>query len=168
MLLENPSTYVAFESSTMSEIEFLSEVVARTGCGLLLDVNNVHVSADQQWLRSVRLSRPVPGRGVSARSISAAMRRGRDADGAPLLIDSHADPVADPVWALYEHAIERAGPVPTLIEWDNDVPAYAVLAAEAARAMRVMICRNQARERRGAGHGFGQREPICRPSWISG
>ena len=114
------------------------EVVARTGCGLLLDVNNVHVSAVNNgfdpfdYLDSVsgRCGRRDPSRRTRAKIATTTARA--------LLIDSHADPVADPVWALYEHAIERAGPVPTLIEWDNDVPSFAVLAAEAARADAVM------------------------------
>lgn len=137
MLLENPSTYVAFESSTMSEIEFLSEVVSRTGCGLLLDVNNVHVSAVNNGFDPFDYIDQFPVAAVGEIHLGGHAED-RDADGAALLIDSHADPVADPVWALYAHAIERAGPVPTLIEWDNDVPSYAALAAEAARADAVM------------------------------
>jgi uncharacterized protein (UPF0276 family) len=137
MLLENPSTYVAFESATMSEIEFLSEVVARTGCGLLLDVNNVHVSAANNGFDPFDYLDQFPIAAVGEIHLGGHAVES-DADGAPLLIDSHADPVADPVWALYEHAIERAGPVPTLIEWDNDVPDYAVLAGEAARADAVI------------------------------
>ena len=137
MLLENPSTYVAFEESTMSETEFLSEVVARTGCGLLLDVNNVHVSAVNHGFDPFDYLECFPIAAVGEIHLGGHAEE-HDAEGAPLLIDSHADPVDDRVWALYEHAIERAGPVPTLIEWDNDVPSYPVLAAEAARADAVM------------------------------
>jgi uncharacterized protein len=137
MLLENPSTYVAFEQSTMSETEFLSEVVARTGCGLLLDVNNVHVSAVNHGFDPFAYLERFPIAAVGEIHLGGHAEE-RDADGASLLIDSHADPVADKVWALYEYAIERAGPVPTLIEWDNDVPSYPVLAEEAARADSVM------------------------------
>jgi uncharacterized protein (UPF0276 family) len=137
MLLENPSTYLAFEDSTMSETEFLSEVVARTGCGLLLDVNNVHVSAQNNGYDAREYLDRFPVAAVGEIHLGGHAED-RDGAGGALLIDSHADPVADPVWALYEYAIERTGPVPTLIEWDNDVPAYAVLAAEAARADQVI------------------------------
>ncbi len=137
MLLENPSTYVAFESSTMSEIEFLSEVVARTGCGLLLDVNNVHVSAINNGFDPFEYIDQFPVAAVGEIHLGGHSED-RDANGSALLIDSHADPVADPVWALYARAIGRAGPVPTLIEWDNDVPSYATLASEAARADAVI------------------------------
>jgi uncharacterized protein (UPF0276 family) len=137
MLLENPSTYVAFESSTMDEIEFLSEVVARTGCGLLLDVNNVHVSAANNGFDPSDYIDRFPVAAVGEIHLGGHAVE-RDLDGEALLIDSHADPIADPVWALYERVIERSGPVPTLIEWDNDVPSYARLAAEAARADEIM------------------------------
>jgi uncharacterized protein len=137
MLLENPSTYVAFETSTMSEIEFLSEVVARTGCGLLLDVNNVYVSAINNRFDPFDYLEKFPVAAVGEIHLGG-FAEDQDSDGAPLLIDAHATPVADIVWALYERAIERAGPVPTLVEWDDDVPVYSVLAAEAARADAVM------------------------------
>ncbi|HWT29912.1 MAG TPA: DUF692 domain-containing protein [Propylenella sp.] len=137
MLLENPSTYVAFENATMGEIEFLAEVVARTRCGLLLDVNNVHVSANNLGFDPFAYIDDFPVASVGEIHLGGHSVD-RDEDGSPLLIDAHGTPVADPVWALFEHAIERTGPVPTLIEWDNDVPAYSVLAAEAARADAVI------------------------------
>jgi hypothetical protein len=137
MLLENPSTYLAFADSTMSETEFLSEIVARTGCGLLLDVNNVQVSAVNNGFDAFEYLDSFPVAAVGEIHLGGHAVE-NDAEGATLLIDSHADAVADPVWALYEYAIDRSGPVPTLIEWDNDVPAYPVLAAEAARADQVM------------------------------
>jgi uncharacterized protein (UPF0276 family) len=137
MLLENPSTYVAFESSTMTEIEFLSEVVARTGCGLLLDVNNVYVSATNNRFDPFEYLENFPVAAVGEIHLGG-FAEDKDSDGSRLLIDAHAAPVADRVWALYERAIDRAGPVPTLIEWDDDIPAYSVLAAEAARADAVM------------------------------
>ena len=137
MLLENPSTYLAFESSTMGEIEFLSEVVARTGCGLLLDVNNIYVSAVNNGFDPFDYLEKFPVAAVGEIHL-AGFSEDHDATGAPLLIDAHATPVAETVWALYERAIERAGPVPTLIEWDSELPTYPALAAEAARADAVM------------------------------
>jgi uncharacterized protein (UPF0276 family) len=137
MLLENPSTYLAFEESTMGEIEFLAEVVGRTGCGLLLDVNNVHVSAANNRLDAFAYIDDFPMDSVGEIHLGG-FGEDRDLDGAPLLIDSHGTPVADPVWRLYEHAIARSGPLPTLIEWDNNVPAFEVLASEARHAERVL------------------------------
>jgi uncharacterized protein (UPF0276 family) len=137
MLLENPSTYVAFESSSMGEIEFLSEIVARTGCGLLLDVNNVYVSAVNNRFDPFDYLERFPVAAVGEIHLGGHSEDS-DSDGSPLLIDAHGAPVADVVWSLYEHAIERTGPVPTLIEWDNDVPSYELLTAEAARADAVM------------------------------
>ena len=137
MLFENPATYLLFEESTLEETEFLAEVVKRTGCGLLLDVNNVFVASTNhnmdpraylarfplQWVREIHLS------GHSETS---------DDQGAPLLIDSHDTPVKYPVWALYEEVIASTGPVATLIEWDNDVPEWPVLRTEAEAAERIL------------------------------
>ena len=137
MLLENPSTYLAFADSTMSETDFLREIVARTDCGLLLDVNNVYVSCTNQQTDPVAYLADFPLQAVGEIHLG-----GHDTDhdeyGAPLLIDSHAAEVVDPVWRLYEHVLELAGPKPTLIEWDTDVPAWNVLASEARRATYIM------------------------------
>ncbi|MGQ0609952.1 MAG: MNIO family bufferin maturase [Paracoccaceae bacterium] len=137
MLLENPSTYLAFAETAMPETEFLAEIVRRSGCGLLLDVNNVHVSAVNQASSAADYIRAFPLDLVGEIHLG-----GHEADqdefGAPLLIDNHGRPVADPVWALYAEVIARGGPRPTLIEWDNDVPAWPVLAAEAARAATIL------------------------------
>lgn len=137
MLLENPSTYVAFEGSDMSEIGFLSEVVQRTGCGLLLDVNNVHVSATNHNYdaRAYLDAFPV---GHVGEIHMGGHATDRDDAGAEILIDAHGSAVVDPVWDLYAHAIARAGETPTLIEWDNDVPPWPILLAEAEQAERVM------------------------------
>jgi len=133
ILLENPSTYLAFDESTLAETEFLAELAQRTGCGLLLDVNNVFVSATNQQTD--------PRAYIDAFPLSAVGEihlGGHDEDedehGAPLLIDSHGAKVVDPVWALYDYTLQRAGNRPTLIEWDNDVPDWPELAAQAARA----------------------------------
>lgn len=138
MLLENPSTYVAFAASTMSEIEFLSEVVRRTGCGLLLDVNNVHVSATNQQYNPIAYLDAFPIQHVGEIHL-AGYAPTKDDDGAPLLIDAHDRPVDPGVLRLYEHALARAGkPMPTLVEWDNDVPGWPTLHAEARRVEAVL------------------------------
>ncbi|NEI70827.1 DUF692 family protein [Rhizobium lusitanum] len=137
MLLENPATYLLFEESTIEETDFLAEVARRTGCGLLLDVNNVFVAATNhrmdpgaylkrfpvQWVREIHLS----GHSETI-----------DDSGAPLLIDSHDTPVKDPVWELYEELIGRTGPIASLVEWDNDVPEWPVLRAEAEAADAIL------------------------------
>ncbi|MCM2308991.1 MAG: DUF692 domain-containing protein [Sulfuritalea sp.] len=137
MLLENPASYVEFAASTMAETEFIAEVVRRTGCGLLLDVNNVYVACvnhhrdPRAYIRSL----PLPAVGQIH---LAGFACDVDAAGAPLLIDSHGAPVAQAVWELYEFALEGLGPTPTLIERDNDIPALPVLLAEACQAQRMM------------------------------
>ena len=133
MLLENPSTYLQFEQSTMSETDFLHDIVRRTGCGLLLDVNNVFVSATNQKTHAYDYLNAFPVSHVGEIHLGGH-EEDTDEDGAPLLIDAHNNPVVDPVWALYEYTLSKTGPVPTLIEWDNDVPDWPVLADEARRA----------------------------------
>jgi uncharacterized protein len=137
MLLENPSTYVAFAETSMGEVEFLTEIARRTGCGLLLDVNNVHVSGVNQNYDPPEYIDAFPLHLVGELHLGGHAED-RDDAGRPLLIDSHGAPVADPVWALYARVIGRAGPLPTLIEWDNDLPDWPELAAEAGRAARVL------------------------------
>jgi uncharacterized protein len=138
MLLENPSTYVAFERSAMSEVEFLGEIVKRTGCGLLLDVNNVYVSAINHGFEPMAYLDEFPVEHVGEIHLAGFAEDHDDLD-ARLLIDAHGTPVAEIVWQLYRRTIARIGAVPTLIEWDNDVPPFATLAAEAARAKQEMI-----------------------------
>lgn len=137
MLLENPSTYVQFAQSTMSETDFLKEVTARTGCGLLLDVNNVFVSATNQNYGPKEYLDAFPTDLVGEIHLGGH-EEDTDEAGAPLLIDAHNNPVVDPVWALYDYTLTQTGAVPTLIEWDNDVPAWAELAAEADRAQTAL------------------------------
>lgn len=133
MLLENPSSYLAFSESTWEEPQFLAEIARRTGCGLLLDVNNVFVSATNLGTapRDYIAAYPLD-------QVGEIHLGGHDEDhddfGAPLLIDSHGREVADPVWALLAQVLDRSGPRPVLIEWDNDVPDWPTLAAEARRA----------------------------------
>lgn len=137
VLLENPSSYVAYEASTFSEAEFLAEVVRRTGCGLLLDVNNAYVSATNHGGDALAFIHALPAQAVCEIHL-AGHARDQDAAGAPLLIDDHGSPVDTAVWALYRQAIARLGPVPTLIERDNDLPAFSVLRAEALTARGCM------------------------------
>lgn len=133
MLLENPSSYLAFATSTWAEPDFLAEIARRTGCGLLLDVNNVFVSATNLGFSPQGYIDAFPLGQVGEIHLG-----GHDEDtddhGAPLLIDSHGAAVVDPVWALLDYTLARSGPKPVLVEWDTDVPDWPVLEAEAARA----------------------------------
>lgn len=137
MLLENPSTYLAFAESTWDEIDFIAEVARRTDCGLLLDVNNVHLSAvNQEWDPFDYINR-YPLDRVGEIHLAGFAPEADDL-GRPLLIDTHDRPVDAFVWALYAHALRVTGPKPTLIEWDADVPDWPTLFAEAGRAEAVM------------------------------
>ncbi len=137
MLLENPSTYVRFAESTIPEVEFLREVSGRTGCGLLLDVNNVFVQAKNHGTDALGYLENFPLDRVGEIHLGGHDEQTDDA-GAPLLIDAHGTRVADPVWALYQQVIRRTGPVATLIEWDNDVPDWPTLRAEAEAAQAIL------------------------------
>ena len=136
MLLENPATYVLFEQSTLAETDFLSEIARRTGCGLLLDINNVFVSCTNHHAdpRAYLAAFPLARVG----EIHLGGHASEDLPSGPLLIDDHGSPVADPVWTLYAETVARTGPLPTLIEWDNDVPPFAELLAEAQRAGAIL------------------------------
>jgi uncharacterized protein (UPF0276 family) len=138
MLLENPSTYVLFAESTWAETDFLREIARRTRCGLLLDVNNVFVSAVNHGLDPERYLADFPLAAVGEIHL-AGCADDRDDAGLPLLIDAHNSPVRDPVWSLYSTTIRRLGATPTLIEWDNDVPAWQTLLGEARRAERAIV-----------------------------
>lgn len=133
MLLENPSTYVLFSESTIPEVEFLAEIARATGCGLLLDVNNVVVSAVNHGFDPAAYLRAFPVAAVGEIHL-AGYTEAEDEAGERFLIDAHGSPAAAEVFALYRTALDLAGPLPTLIEWDNDVPALPRLLAEAARA----------------------------------
>jgi uncharacterized protein (UPF0276 family) len=133
ILIENPATYLSFAESTIAEGAFLAELCERTGCGLLLDVANVFVSAANHGGDPVALLRSMPLDRVGEIHL-AGHEPGLDTEGTPLLLDTHGAPVPEPVWALYREALRLTGPVATLIEWDNDVPDWPVLRAEAARA----------------------------------
>jgi uncharacterized protein len=133
MLLENPSSYLSFEESNYSEPDFIAEIVQRSGCGLLLDVNNVFISAENLKASAKAYLDAYPLAHVQEIHL-AGFDATADAEGATLLIDTHGAAVADPVWELYAEVISRSGPLPTLIERDNNVPRLEVLVAEAHRA----------------------------------
>lgn len=132
LLVENPSSYLRWRGSTLGEAEFLAELVRRTGCGLLCDVNNLHVTAINLGLDPVAYLDGLPAGAVG--EIHLAGHCANDADGRVVLIDDHGSPVAEPVWRLYRRALERLGPVPTIVEWDTRLPPLGVLLDEAARA----------------------------------
>lgn len=138
MLLENPATYLLFEESTIDEAEFLREVARRTGCGLLLDVNNVFVSATNHNVNPEDYIARFPVDFVREVHLSGHSQT-TDEHGATLLIDSHDTPVKDRVWELYAELIGRCGPIASLVEWDNDVPAWPVLLREAVLADQIML-----------------------------
>jgi uncharacterized protein (UPF0276 family) len=132
VLIENPSSYVTFAESTMAEAEFLAALVARTGCGLLCDVNNIYVSGINTGFDPAAYLAALPAGAVG--EIHVAGHACNDADGETILIDDHGARVADAVWALYRDAVARFGPCATLVEWDTDIPALDILLGEAARA----------------------------------
>jgi uncharacterized protein (UPF0276 family) len=137
MLLENPATYVEFAASTFSEAEFIGEVVARTGCGLLLDVSNAYLSCVNHGRDPWAFIEALP-LAATGQIHLAGFARDIDAAGDPLLIDTHGAPVAQAVWALYRRVLGRVGPLPTLVERDNDIPPLPVLLAEARCAQGML------------------------------
>lgn len=137
ILLENPSTYVRFAESTIPEVEFLTEVARRSGCGLLLDVANVDVSATNHGFDPRAYLAAFPFERVGEIHLAGRFETVDEA-GLPLYVDAHDGPVADPVWALYAEVIGRIGPTPTLIERDDQIPPFEVLAAEAGRAGAIL------------------------------
>lgn len=130
ILLENPATYVEFQQSSYREADFISEVILRSGCGLLLDVNNAYVSCTNHGRNAEQYIAALPLDAVAEIHL-AGFTRDTDGAGAPLLIDSHGARVSDAVWRLYRATLSRCGPHPTLIEWDNQVPPFSALLDEA-------------------------------------
>ncbi len=137
ILLENPSTYVAFAQSTYAEPDFIAEVARRSGCALLLDINNVYVACTNQGWSPQEYLEQLPLAQVRQIHL-AGFSTDADEYGRTLLIDTHDREVADHVWALYDHALARLGALPTLIEWDQSVPQWSTLAAQAERAERTL------------------------------
>jgi uncharacterized protein len=134
-LVENPSSYVGFGASTMSEVEFLCELVSRTGCQLLCDVSNVYLSAHNLGCDAYEYIDGLPAQAIGELHLGGFTPEEDEGNpGAVLLVDTHATLVAEPAWDLYTYAIRRFGPKPTLIEWDSDIPPLATLVGEAARA----------------------------------
>jgi uncharacterized protein len=138
-LVENPSSYVGFGMSTMTEVEFLAELARRTGCGLLCDVSNVFLSGHNMGYDPYRYIDAFPAGAVQELHLGGFAAEDDDAtpDGTQILIDTHGTVIADPVWRLYAYTLRRFGATPTLIEWDNDVPDLDTLLAEVQRANTV-------------------------------
>jgi uncharacterized protein (UPF0276 family) len=134
--VENVSSYYAFPESTVPECEFVAAVAARTGCRLLVDVNNIHVNAHNHGIDAHAYLAAIPPAAVAEIHLAGYEDRGE------LYIDSHGAPVAPAVWALYRDAVARFGAVPTLVEWDTDIPEFAVLLREAATAQAVLDTRH--------------------------
>ena len=150
ILLENPSTYVTFASSTMSETDFIRTVARCTGCGLLLDLNNVFVSAANHGYAASDYLEDFPMAAVGEIHLAGHTEQ-RDDEGERLLIDSHDGPATQSVWHLYEAAIGRCGPIPTLIEWDSKIPDWPLLRAQ-ADAARIILDRYAPESAFGCGH----------------
>ena len=132
ILVENVSQYLRFRHSALGEGEFLAALVAESGCGLLLDVNNLYVNAVNVGLDALATIDSLPAGSIGEVHLAGHLRK--EVDGQPLLVDDHGSRVPEPVWALYARVLQKFGPLPTLIEWDTNVPALSVLLEEAARA----------------------------------
>ena len=135
--VENPSCYLGFVHSTMSEPEFLSELVRRSGCGLLLDANNIHVTAHNLSVDPARWLDGLPAASITEYHLAG--HAVTDVEGGTVLIDDHGGRVSDPVWRLFAQCVERFGPRPTVIEWDTDIPVLPVLLDEARRAAAMLL-----------------------------
>ena len=145
ILIENPTSYLPLPQNSISELDFITEAARRSGCGLLIDVNNIYISAHNLGFNAEVFVDGLPADLVGEIHLAGHERDANDQDS--ILIDTHSRPVADPVWALFDRLIARIGPKPTLIEWDNDVPSWPVLQHEAALAdTRLNAVRSRAPE----------------------
>lgn len=151
-LVENPSSYIGFAGSTMNEVEFLSELVRLTGCKLLCDISNIHVSSHNMGYDAYAYVDGLPGEAIAEMHLGGFTIEDDGESGGTVLVDTHDQQIADPAWRLYAYALERFGARPTLIEWDADLPPFATLLAEAAHANAVAADVFAARERRVAAH----------------
>ncbi|MGB4057803.1 MAG: DUF692 domain-containing protein [Alphaproteobacteria bacterium] len=134
IIVENPSNYLAFANLDYTETEFLNALVERTGCGLLLDINNIAVSAHNLGYDALAYINDIKSDGCVKQFHLAGYQVNELEDGEKIYLDTHGKPVYPEVWELYAHALRRFGDVPTLIEWDADIPVLDVLIAEAAKA----------------------------------
>lgn len=132
ILLENVSSYVTYKHSAMPEWQFLAAVARRSGCGILLDLNNIYVNAVNHGFNPLEYLRGIPGELVRQFHLAGHTDQGK------FLFDTHSRPVIEPVWDLYREALRLYGPVTTLIEWDEDIPPFEYLAAEATQARAIM------------------------------
>lgn len=136
ILVENPSTYVAFADNEMTEYEFMNRAAQKTGCGLLLDINNIFVQSHNHGFDPFEYIDGIDSQKVG--EIHLAGHIEKEAGNGIILVDTHSRPVKKDVWDLYEHAVRRLGPVPTLIEWDQDFPPLSKLVEEAAKARAII------------------------------
>jgi uncharacterized protein len=136
LLIENPSRFLAFAHHEMGEIEFIEQLIARTGCGIIFDINNVEVSAKNLGFSATAYVDAIDPEWVG--EIHLAGHAIEQHDSGPLYIDDHGSPISDMTWALFGRFIARAGPKPVLIEWDTDIPEFDILMAEAAKASRIL------------------------------
>ncbi len=132
LLIENVSSYLQYQSSTLHEWDFIAELARRSGCGLILDVNNIHVSACNHGFDAHTFMDAIPREAVKEIHLAGFEERDN------ILVDTHSRPVSAPVWQLYRYALQRFGAVPTLVEWDNDIPALTGLLAEARKAENIL------------------------------
>jgi uncharacterized protein len=151
-LVENPSSYVGIATSTMTETEFLGELVARTGCRLLCDVSNVYLSGHNLGYDPRHYLDTMPAAAIGELHLGGFVAEDDDANpGQQVLVDTHDQRIADPAWDLYAYALRKFGPKPTLIEWDSDLPTVATLLAEAARADAIAAATQEPERRRAIG-----------------
>ena len=137
-LVENPSCYVGFVQSTLTEVEFMSELAQRTGCKLLCDISNIHVSSHNLGYDPYRYLDGLPGDAIAEFHLGGYTIEKEDRSSSHVLIDTHSTAIRDPAWRLYEYALWRFGPRPTLIEWDSALPSLATLLDEAARSDTIL------------------------------
>ena len=138
-LVENPSSYVGFGASTMTEVEFLGELVHRTGCYLLCDVSNVYLSGHNMGFDPYRYIDSLPSGAIGELHLGGFTAETDEGNpGSELLVDTHAARITEPVWDLYAHAVRRFGLQPTMIEWDNDIPPFVTILAEATKADAIL------------------------------
>ena len=146
ILVENPSTYISFTESEMTEQEFMNETARRTGCGILLDINNIYVQAHNHGNDPYAYVDAIKADYVGELHLAGHMEKEFEGSSQTVLIDTHGDYVRSEVWDLYDHAVKKLGSVPTLIEWDSEIPELPVLVAEAHKARDTIFKHNPIKE----------------------